>query len=294
MTEQSASTQSNQPRLRVRDAAGTFASFGLTLAMVTFVVSIFGAFGAFRSNAETATGDGSGGANSDRVVATDDGAVADPAARPQQIVASSAEAMGAVSSVEFRLERSGAPIFIDAFEKIALDSLRGQFTVPTRAQAELSVTVDGNLATRLGAVAIDDEVWISNPVTGDFETLPAGYDIDPSQFFDPQDGWRPLLASLQQVTLVGVDDRGGDRYHIRGTAPAERIGEITVGLVRDQDVPIDFWIHPGTFLVTAVEFATTIDSEETRWKLELARFGDSFVIEPPANVRPTDTSTTGE
>ena len=144
------------------------------------------------------TGAGPTGAG-DAAAETDDGAVADPAADAAEIVASSATAMGEVTSVEFRLRRDGAPIFIDEFERIALDSLRGQFTVPTRAQAELSVTVNGNLATRLGAVAIDDEVWISNPVTGDFETLPAGYDIDPSRFFDPENGWRPLLANLQDV-----------------------------------------------------------------------------------------------
>ena len=63
--------------------------------------------------------------------------------------------MAGVSSVEFRLERDGAPIFIDEFERIALNSLRGQFSVPGKAQAELEVTVNDNLATRLGAVAVE-------------------------------------------------------------------------------------------------------------------------------------------
>ena len=192
--------------------------------------------------------------------------------------------MAGVTSVEFRLQRDGAPIFIDEFERIALDSLRGQFSVPGKAQAELEVTVNDNLATRLGAVAVDDEVWISNPVTGDFETLPAGYDIDPSKFFDPENGWQPLLANLQNVTMVGVDDRGGERYHITGTAPAAQVSDITVGLVQGQDVTVDFWIHPGTYLVTAAEFETTIDGGTSDWTLELDHYGDTFTIEPPANV----------
>ena len=140
--------------------------------------------------------------------AADDGAIADPSAAAVDVLAESATAMGDVTSVEFRLDRGGAPIFIDEFERIALDSLRGQFTVPTRAQAELSVTVNGNLATRLGAVAIDDEVWISNPVTGDFETLPAGYDIDPSRFFDPEGGWRPLLADAAATPSSSASTTG--------------------------------------------------------------------------------------
>jgi lipoprotein LprG len=196
--------------------------------------------------------------------------------------------MADVTSVEFRLQRDGAPIFIDEFERIALDALHGQFEVPGQAQAQLDVTVNDDLATRLGAVAIDEEVWISNPVTGDFETLPAGYDIDPSKFFDPEGGWQPLLASLENVTLVGIDDRGGERYHLRGTAPAEQVSNITAGLVRGQDVTVDLWIHPQTSLVTAAEFDTELENGIATWKLELDRYGDDFVIEPPANVRPAD------
>lgn len=215
----------------------------------------------------------------------DDGAVADPGADPAEITEQSAEAMAGVTSVEFGLERTGAPVFIDQFEKLALDELIGQFTVPTRAQAQLTVTVEGNLATKLGAVAIDEEVWISNPVTGDFETLPTGYDIDPSKFFDPEGGWEPLLANLFDVELVGIDDRGGDRYHVRGTAPADEVRNITVGLVRDQDVPVELWIHPGTMLVTRASFTTVIDGGESRWVLDLDRYGDRFTIAPPENVR---------
>ena len=216
----------------------------------------------------------------------DDGAVADPDAVAVDVVAAAAVAMGGVTSVEFRLARSGAPIFIDEFESLALDSLVGRFSVPSRAQAQLTVTVDGSLSTEIAAVAVDSEVWISNPVTGDFETLPSGFDIDPSRFFDPQGGWQPLLANLLDVELVGVDDLGGDRYHLTGTAPAAEVRNITVGLVRDQDVPVDLWIHPGTSLVTRLEFTTTIDDAASQWVLDLGRYGETFTIRPPDNVRP--------
>lgn len=256
----------------------TFATAGVAAAVLGLGLAVAGAFGASPSGDSPAAADGTDDT-------ADDGAVADPNAVATDVIGSAAEAMGGVTSVEFRLTRGGAPIFIDEFERIALDSLRGQFTVPTQAQAELSVTVNGNLATRLGAVAIDTEVWISNPVTGDFETLPTGYDIDPSRFFDPEGGWRPLLAALRDPVIVGIEDRGGERYHVRGTAPADQVSNITVGLVRDEDVQVDLWVHPATFLVTAAEFETGIDGEASTWALELERYGDEFVIEPPANVR---------
>ena len=170
-------------------AVGTVAAAAVALIAAFVVVVRSGSESVSRADGGTA-----------EVVDLDDGAVADPDVDPIALMQRSAASMAEVTSVEFRLERDGAPVFIDQFEEIALDGLHGQFTVPTRAQAELTVTVSGDLPTKIGAVAIGTEVWISNPVTGDFETLPAGYDIDPSRFFDPENGWQPLLANLRDRT----------------------------------------------------------------------------------------------
>ncbi len=204
----------------------------------------------------------------------------------EAIVTASAAAMGDVTSVRFDLRRSGAPVYIDQFEAIAIDRVVGEFTVPQSAQAALDVEVNGSLKTQLAAIALGPEVWLSNPITGDFETLPAGYDIDPSRFFDPRGGWRPLLAGLTDVTLIGLDDRDGERYHVRGTASAEQMKAITAGLVGNQDVEIDFWIQPVTGLVRAAEFTTDAvqgdtDRGDVNWILELSQYGAEFTIVPP-------------
>ena len=204
------------------------------------------------------------------------------------IVEASAAAMGDVTSVRFDLERGGASVYIDQFKKISIDRVVGEFTVPQSAKAALDVEVNDSLKTQLGAIALGDEVWLSNPITGEFETLPAGYDIDPSRFFDPTNGWRPLMAGLSETALVGTEDRGGTRYHVRGTATRDLMKIITAGLVRNQDVVIDFWIDPVTALVRSAEFTTDpvdvdVDGSDgrTEWTLELSRYGDEFTIVPP-------------
>lgn len=269
------------------DGATLFAELVIVVAVVALTGVLAFAFRSSSGSGDAVAAEPAPTAEGDPVD-LDDGAVADPSADATEVVAGAATAMAEVDSVEFRLDRGGAPVFIDEFESLALDGLVGQFSIPTRARAQLTVTVDGGLTTEIGAVAIDEEVWISNPVTGDFETLPPGYDIDPSRFFDPEGGWQPLLASLSDVTLVGIEDRGGDRYHVRGLAGASEVSYVTVGLVRDQDVPMDLWIHPGTLLVTRAEFATEFEGAETRWELDLDRYGESFTIQPPANVRGSD------
>jgi len=200
----------------------------------------------------------------------------------ESIVAASAIAMGDTESVRFELRRTGAPVYIDQVEQLALNSVVGQFEVPGSAQAVLEVEVDGGLVSELGAVALDDEIWLSNPITGVFEPLPAGIDVDPSLFFDPENGWQPLMEDLTDVELVGIEERdGADRYHITATAPADRVEVVTARLVQDQDVEIDFWIQPVTGEVRSAEFTTDVDGEDVSWSLELSDYGDDFDIEPP-------------
>lgn len=206
-------------------------------------------------------------------------------AEPTTIVDASAIAMGDTTSVRFELRREGAPVFIDQFEKLTLNTAIGQFTVPGSARAVLEVGVDGGITTELGAVALGDEVWLSNPITGVFETLPTGYDIDPSLFFDPQDGWQPLMENLTDVSLVGTEQRDGNpRYHIAATAPAEQVEVITARLVRDQDVEIDFWIQPVTGEVREARFSAQFDGGEVRWTLLLSEYGEEFDIQPPEGI----------
>jgi hypothetical protein len=207
------------------------------------------------------------------------------------IVTASAIAMGDVTSVRFDLARTGARVYIDQFESIAIDRVVGEFTVPQSAQAVLDVEVNDSLKTQLAAIALGEEVWLSNPITGEFETLPAGYDIDPSRFFDPEGGWRPLLNGLTDAELLGLETRrGAERYHVRGTATKEQMKIITAGLVRNQDVALDFWIQPVTGLVHSVEFSTdpmsgSTSEEQVDWVLELDQYGDEFTIVPPDELR---------
>jgi lipoprotein LprG len=200
----------------------------------------------------------------------------------ESIITASAVAMGDTQSVRFTLTADGAPVFIDQFESIALETAVGEFRVPGAAQAVLDVEVNGNLNTQLAAIALDDEVWLSNPITGDFETLPPEFDLDPSLFFDPRGGWQPLLENLTDLTLVGIETRqDNDRYRISATAPAAQIEVITARLVRGQDVEIDFWIQPVTGNVRAAEFTTATPQGDVDWILELDDFGGDFEIIAP-------------
>ncbi|MEO0493073.1 MAG: LppX_LprAFG lipoprotein [Actinomycetota bacterium] len=197
------------------------------------------------------------------------------------LVDTAAAAMAEVTSVRFAVERTGEPVYIDTVESIELDAVIGRFSAPADADAIVTVTVDENLVTELGAVALGPEIWLSNPITGEFETLPPSYDIDPSRFFDPTGGWQPLLAGLADRTLV--DD--GDAYVVRGVAPERELRRVTAGLVRADDVEVVLWLDPFSALVERVEFS--VDDPRygvSAWRIDLTDYGVGFTITAPEGV----------
>ncbi len=198
------------------------------------------------------------------------------------IIPAASAAVAEVTSVQFALVRSGAPAYIDPLETLSLLELEGRFVTPADADALLTVEVGGALTTQLGAIALGSEAWLSNPITGRFEPLPESYGIDPSLFFDPKGGWKPLLDDLEDPELVGLEELDdGPAYHIRGTAPADRIQRVTANLVTGQDVLIDVWVDPVTALIDAVEFDTVLGGETSSWALTLTGFGEPYEILPP-------------
>ncbi|MEM8706458.1 MAG: LppX_LprAFG lipoprotein [Actinomycetota bacterium] len=203
------------------------------------------------------------------------------AADADGLVDTAAAAMAEVTSVRFVVERSGDPAYIDTVESIELDAVVGRFSAPSDADAIVTVTVDGSLVTELGAVALGSDIWLSNPITGEFEPLPPSYDIDPSRFFDPTGGWQPLLAGLTQRTLV--DD--GEHYVVRGVAPETELRRVTAGLVRASDVEVELWLDPHTALVDRVEFSVTDSRYGTSdWRIDLSDYGAPFTITAPEGV----------
>ena len=124
---------------------------------------------------------------------------------------------------------------------------------------------------------------MTNPITGDWEDAPEGYDFDPATLFDPDLGWQPLLASgLSNVEWIGEETKNdGQRYHIRAQAEEDRVAIILAGLIRKQPVELDLWIEPATGFVREAELSTVNEGQTSDWYIEFFDFGKPVEIEPP-------------
>jgi LppX_LprAFG lipoprotein len=198
------------------------------------------------------------------------------------VLSVSASVMGQIESVRFEIERTGDSVYLDPGGTLAFQSADGRFVSPSSADATVTLNVAG-LTTRVGAVAIDGQTWLSNPITGSWEPAPAGYSFDPATLFDPDTGWRPLLdGGFTSAELVGTETiDGAASYHLTGVASGPRVTSITAGLVDSGDVDADLWIDQHTGQVLEVTFSVPVPDGTATWKLTFSEYGGDFEVSPP-------------
>ncbi len=202
-----------------------------------------------------------------------------------EVLAASATAMGSVETVRFKIERGGEPIYIDNTGTLEFKDAVGRFVAPQKADAVVKVGISG-LNVQIGAIAIDGVMWLSNPISGEWEQAPSSYEFDPTTLFSPEVGWRPLLdGEIENAVLIGLEERDDElRYHLTGSAPAVRMEKITAGLVTGQDVDMDLWLDPDTGHVLEVTFDTETAAGVSTWELRFFDYGDDLEIVPPEEL----------
>jgi len=188
--------------------------------------------------------------------------------------------MAVLQSARFTMKRSGAPVEVAGLEFV---SAEGQYAAPAAALALLQVRVS-DLSVEVGTIAIEERVWLTNPLTGRWEEIPEGTGFNIAIIFDAEVGWVPLLTEdLSDVAYLGVrDDGAGPRHVIHGSIAPVRVEFLTAGLVEAQLVESDIWIHPDSGYITRVEFSTDDGGAISQWVIRLSEFDDPVTIDPPA------------
>ena len=199
-----------------------------------------------------------------------------------ELLEKSAATMGSVDTVQFSIVRGGEPVYIDTQGFLEFVSATGRYAAPGAAEALVTVSALG-LSTEVGAVVIEGDTWLTNPITGLWEPTPPGYTFDPATLFDPEVGFRAMLRE----GIPTVEDLGDELVeeetfrHVRFTAAGPRVEVITAGMVRGEDVVIDAWIEPVSGELRRATFPTAIGALPTEWDLTFFDFGADITITPP-------------
>lgn len=204
-----------------------------------------------------------------------------PPATVESVLAEATAAMAAVTTLRFTLAHEGADVFIEGGgQKVAFERAEGRFAAPSSADAIIRVSA-GSLTTDVGAVAIDGQVWLTDPVTGRWAPAPDAFRFDPARIFRADVGLSAMLKNgLTHAVLTSpTPDRDG-RYHITAQVSAEQVATLTSGLVRDVE-DAEFWIDAATSLLTQTRFAVPLRRGEARWTMKLSGYGSPVKVTQP-------------
>ena len=134
---------------------------------------------------------------------------------PQAILDDCGQAMSTLKSFRFRIEHSeegGTPLA----QGMTLTDASGTVANPDRLALDF-VGVAGSFAVKGNLIAIGDEVYMTNPLSGEWHAASA---INPLEFFNPSQGIAEILSQVQDATLISQD---AAEYRIGGTLPADAL-----------------------------------------------------------------------
>ena len=193
------------------------------------------------------------------------------------LVARSGEAMAALDTFHFELrhnEGGSTPLF----GVIVMNEAGGDVVSPDSASVYFNGTFAG-FTVRSSLITIGEDSYITNPLTGAWE--PAGDDVNPLTFFDPQRGINSIMAELQNPALVSESDAG---YEIEGKLPATALSSLLGGMMEGATVNARLTIDTDSlFLKQAILEGRLTESEPDGVvrTITLSNFNEQVTIEPP-------------
>ncbi|MDH4178169.1 MAG: LppX_LprAFG lipoprotein [Thermoleophilia bacterium] len=197
---------------------------------------------------------------------------------PDALVRASIEATGSLESFHFTFDSENVPVG----GGLQLTGAEGDALVPDRVAADVTGSF-GGLPIQTRIVAIGDEVWLENPLSGRWTRVDVG--TTPQALLDPARG---VLAVLEQVSGLAEDGTetvgNADAVRLTGAAPAEAVAPLVAVAPGDGVTDVTIWIGSDDSLLRRirVEGAVAAGEPETAVRVvEISRFDQPVTIEPP-------------
>lgn len=199
---------------------------------------------------------------------------------PREILDRAAEAAEQVNTVHFNLEIEGGSLSLGP--GLQVTRAEGDVVRPDRVRLKASFRL-GTMSAESQLVAIGQELYLTNPLTGRWERMPGG--VVALRVLDSERGVPNLLRRLSEAQKVATETLDGvATHHLRGTLPASAIADMVGGQARDEQVAGEVWVGVDDFLLRQARIQGAIAAAEKAGVVRLlkfSRFNEAITIEPP-------------
>ena len=200
----------------------------------------------------------------------------------QSLLSNASTRFGQVNSLHFVLQIQGN-VALDQANTLKLHGAEGDLSRPDSAQAKADVTFLGATIS-LKFVSIGKDQYITNPITGAWETAPANLGYDPAVLFDGNQGIAHVLGVLLNPTIVGSETiNGEDAYHVTATVTKADAQSIAAGALTSATPAIDLWITKKSYDIAKLTLndAGATGANTTTWTLLISKQNEPVTIQRP-------------
>lgn len=195
---------------------------------------------------------------------------------PEALLRQSGQAMESLASFQFRLgHKSGGTVFAPG---LLIQEAEGTVIKPDKISAQFSGSL-GGFAIRSGLVTLGGAGYMTNPLTGRWESVPT--EVSPLGFFNPSLG---IAAIMSHVDQVGLLPDGKGVHKLKGRLPAEALAPLLGATVKGTSVAMELTIDASLFYLLEAVVDGRVTSGEpdgTVRVITLSRFNEPFTIQPP-------------
>ena len=151
-------------------------------------------------------------------------------------------ATAALDTFHFLLEHNtgGTPLA----PNLTVTEAKGDVVNPDGISTEFAGTL-GAFAVRSSLITLGDESYMTNPLTGAWESVPK--EVSPLGFFDPQSGIGAMMTQVQSPALLSSGD---GEFRVGGILPVAALEPLLGSATDGTTVKAELTIDADTFFLT--------------------------------------------
>lgn len=202
----------------------------------------------------------------------------------ESVLTAAGDRWAATDTVHFKLAVDG-DAYIDSAQSIKLIGAEGDIKRPDAVKADAKIDIEITQAN-VSLIAIGDQAWMTNFISGNWEAAPADFTYNPSILFDDQNGIKPILAGLDSPELQGDESVDGrDSRKVTGTVDEQTVDKVTSGSIQGDAIDVTLWIDAETndLLRVSLKEPEGVREKPVEWKLDLTKQDEAVDIQPPTS-----------
>jgi len=190
-----------------------------------------------------------------------------------------------VNTLHFILGIEG-DVFLDKLRTQKLKSAEGDLVRPDKVSLTAKAQV-GPINAQLKFIQIGDNAFLTNILTGKWETAPSGFAYDPRIVFDQNRGVSAILVNVRGWQPAGSEKiNGADTQHVHAPVPVGTVNDLVSSSLRGDTVDVDLYIEPKNNDVVRLVLserpdAVTAGTTAARWTLDLSKQNSNITIDAP-------------